>query len=450
MLSAAGWLSPEGPFPGPSPEGPFPGPAGRARVAEMMLLSAALQAVLALFLGHAYDMPIFAATGYLAGSGQNPYVARDLSGVFHSAGFAGLTSIGYPPAWPLLLGALYRLSYALLPDLMLYRLAIKLPVIAANIALALTALRLCVSNGAGRRQARDAFLFILFNPFLLYATAAWGQFDTAVSLFCLLALALLSGGRLFWSAIILALGISLKPIALPLLPLCVLFAGKGSARRAAGYAALAGAALALFCVAPFPLLGWSPQVILRGWNAHVSVAGGLTWLTFLELATGGYALPPALRFLGFLWLPALAAGVVLIRPAGRAFLDLLAWSLRLCLLFFLTRSWLSEPNVALVLPMAAVLAATGRLEGTSFHLLWICPLVFTLFNASLPQVLAPAWPGAMQVMSAIDERARTARLVLRCVSVIPWLAVGWSIVLAPRAQATMRKEHNESKAPASF
>ncbi len=415
-----------------APETSIQGPGWPAGLAGMAVLSAAVQLLLAPFLGHAYDMPIFAATGYLAGTGFNPYVARDLSGVFHSPAFARLTSIGYPPVWPLILGGIYRLSYALLPNLMLYRLAIKLPVIAANVALALTVGRLCAQCGVSEPGARSASLFILFNPLLLYATAAWGQFDTVVSLLCLLALVLLGRGKLAASAIVLALGVSLKPIALPLLPVCALFAGNGKARRVAGYASLAAGALALFCIAPFPLFGWSPQVILRGWNAHVSVAGGLTWLTFLELATGGYALPPALRFLGFLWLPALAAGTVLIRPEGRAPSDLLLWSLRLCMLFFLTRSWLSEPNVALVLPMAAVLAATGTLHQRTFHLLWICPLVFTLFNASLPQVLAPAWPGAMQVMAAIDEKARTARLVLRSISVIPWLAAGWSIVLAPR------------------
>jgi hypothetical protein len=47
-----------------------------------------------------------------------------------------MTSVGYPPPWPLALGILYRSVYALLPNLMVYNLAIKIPVIVANICLA--------------------------------------------------------------------------------------------------------------------------------------------------------------------------------------------------------------------------------------------------------------------------------------------------------------------------
>jgi uncharacterized membrane protein len=412
----------------------------RKDAAGWIMASVVTQVMLGLFLGHAYDMTIFAATGFLVGTGQNPYVARDLSGVFHSSAFTGLTSIGYPPPWPLLLGGIYRVSYALLPNPLLYRLAIKLPVIASNAALALAVERLCASGGASGRDAHRAFLLMLFNPLLLYSTAAWGQFDSVVALVCLLALVLLLGKRLFLSAVVLALGISLKPVALPLLPVSVLFAARGSTRGAVGYAALCAACLALFSGAPFPLLGWSPQVILRGWDAHVSVAGGLTWLTFLELATGTYALSPALRFLGFLWLPALLAGAVLIRPTGGNRGDLLVVSLRLTLLFFLTRSWLSEPNVVMILPLAAVAWATGCLDRRLFHLLWICPLVFTLFNASVPQVLAPSWPAAMEVMARVDEKARAARLVLRCASVVPWLVIGWMVVGGHRTALAPKRE----------
>jgi hypothetical protein len=394
----------------------------------LILLSVAVQVPLALFLGHAYDLPIFMATGFLAGTGRNPYVAQDLSGVFHSRLFSGLTSIGYPPPWPLVLGGMYQMSYARLPSLILYSFALKAPVIAANIGLALMVGSLSASAGAGKRASRGAVLFILFNPLLLYTTAAWGQFDTVVAFFALLTLSLLHRGKILASAVSLALCVSLKPIALPLLPLCALYAGRGSACLSIGYAAVCAAALALFSVVPFVLLGWSPQVILQGWNAHVAVAGGLSWLTFVELATGSVTLPPPFRFLGFLWLPALVAGVFLTRPHGRTFAELLRWSLRLILLFFLTRAWLSEPNVALVLPVAAILAATGGLDTRTLHALWIIPLVFTFFNASIPQVVAPAWPGAVQIMAALDERARSARLILRCFATVPWLVVGWRTV----------------------
>ena len=102
----------------------------------ILFLSVVLQLTLGVFFGHAYDMRIFMATGYLVGSGQNPYVAQDLSAVFQNISFQGMTSVGYPPPWPLVLGVLYRSVYALIPNLMVYNLVIKIPAIAANIGLA--------------------------------------------------------------------------------------------------------------------------------------------------------------------------------------------------------------------------------------------------------------------------------------------------------------------------
>ena len=47
-------------------------------------------------------------TGYLVGTGQNPYVPQNLTAVFHHVYFDVRSTIGYPPPWPLVLGLLYR------------------------------------------------------------------------------------------------------------------------------------------------------------------------------------------------------------------------------------------------------------------------------------------------------------------------------------------------------
>src|SRR5512143_2663854 len=91
--------------------------------------SVLLQIALALFFGDAYDMRIFMATGYLVGTGQNPYIAQDLSAVFHNSAFQGITSFGYPPPWSMVLGFIYLGSYKIIPHFLLYNLAIKLPII---------------------------------------------------------------------------------------------------------------------------------------------------------------------------------------------------------------------------------------------------------------------------------------------------------------------------------
>ncbi len=85
---------------------------------RVLLLSILLQLALGLLFGHANDTRIFMATGYLVGSGHDPYVALNLSRVFHHAGFSVIASVGYPPPWPLLLGLIYRGVYAVVPQLL--------------------------------------------------------------------------------------------------------------------------------------------------------------------------------------------------------------------------------------------------------------------------------------------------------------------------------------------
>ncbi len=406
-----------------------------------VLLSITLQVPLAIFLGHLYDTRIFMATGYLVGTGLNPYLPRDLSAVFQSPQWSGLTSIGYPPPWALLLGLAYRASYAVIGNLHLYNLAIKAPVIAANVGLAFAVQRIAARIGAAVTVQRRAMLFMLFNPLLLYTTAAWGQFDSAVALCAVTGMYLLHRQKPLSAAALLALAVSLKPTALPLIPLALLDAlmrrDRGLFRLILGLLA----ALAAFCIAPFAIFGWDPGIILKNWSAHSLMAGGMSWLTFFELLFGTTTIPAPLRILGFLWVPALAIGVIVLRPRMNEGLpELLQRSLGILLVLFLSRAWLSEPNVDLLLPFAVLLCASGRIRLTRLHALWLIPLVFTVFNASAPQLLFLVWPEALTLFSALDEKVRVIRLLARCVTVVPWLVLGWRLILDGRLRAGTRPE----------
>ena len=189
----------------------------------ILLLSILLQLALGLFFGHAYDMRIFMATGYLVGTGVNPYIAQDLTSVFQNNSFRGMTSVGYPPPWPLVLGLIYRSSYSLTHSLMIYNLVIKLPTIIANICLAYLVAEILTNLGAEGKVVRRAWIFMLVCPFMLYFGVAWGQFDAIVVLLSLLSLVYLDSGSLPISAVMLALGMALKPIALPLFPIALLY-----------------------------------------------------------------------------------------------------------------------------------------------------------------------------------------------------------------------------------
>ena len=54
---------------------------------RILLGSILLQLALAVALGHSYDTRIFMAAGYLVGNGLSPYVAQDLTAVFHHVSF---------------------------------------------------------------------------------------------------------------------------------------------------------------------------------------------------------------------------------------------------------------------------------------------------------------------------------------------------------------------------
>jgi hypothetical protein len=64
---------------------------------RILVLSIAIQIVVGILFGHIYDMRIFMAAGHQVAAGQNPYLPQDLSPVFDDPGFAGITTVGYPP-----------------------------------------------------------------------------------------------------------------------------------------------------------------------------------------------------------------------------------------------------------------------------------------------------------------------------------------------------------------
>lgn len=411
---------------------------------RVLLLSIVLQLALALLLGHSYDTRIFMGTGYLVGSGQNPYLPQDLTPVFHHIYFTSLTTIGYPPPWPLVLGLLYRLSYALTHDLLVYNLAIKLPVVAANIGLAYLTAAVLQDRGAPVAVARKAWAFLLLNPFLLYFGAAWGQIDSIVALFSLLALVLLFAQRRGSSALLLALAVSVKPTALPIVLVAVVFLWRGSARRAVRYAAVFAGGVFLFCVAPFLVLRWSPELITQRWNAQFITNGALSPMTVIRVLRDPLVLTGRWWLVGMIWVPALALGLLALRRADGSFEDLLKKSTGLVLIFFLTRAWLSEPNVILVLPMVLILTSLGRLDRRALTAVWVLPLAFTVCNSSPLQLLFVTFPQTMQNALDATGRYHVVALVARAVLVIGWQIAGWSIVVACLRRNAVRARESDN------
>jgi hypothetical protein len=182
-------------------------------------------------------------------------------------------------------------------------------------------------------------------------------------------------------------------------------------------------------VGPFAILEWDPTPILQHWNAQFSVGGGLSFMTFLELVEGSYQLPGLWWLLGMLWVPALGVAAFILKPDGRGLLTLLKKSTALIMVFFLIRTWLSEPNLILVLPMILILTCLEELDPRLLTAVWVLALIYSIFNTSMFQLLFPSLPVLMDRLLKLSDVLRTARLVIRITVVIPWLMVGSWIVI---------------------
>ena len=79
------------------------------------------------------------------------------------------------------------------------------------------------------------------------------------------------------------------------------------------------------------------------------------------------------------------------------FMDLLRKSTGMILIFFLTRTWLSEPNIILILPFVLILTSIGELDGLALAAVWILPLVFTFSIPRPPSFSSPVFPRSWQV-----------------------------------------------------
>ena len=236
----------------------------------------------------------------------------------------------------------------------------KLPVVAATVVLAgLPVAALLRDLGQSPATARKAYAWLLLNPLVLLTGAAWGQIDVIATCVAFVGLLALRAGRRDSSALLLALAACIKPIALPLLPAALIHMARRSRLAALRYGLLWLGGIAVFYVLPFFALGWSRAPLEENLNRHFIMAGTMSVTTVAR-----HVRELLILLAGHWWLlgvlnPALAIAVVLARRSGEGFDDLLRTALA-CALVVLTRTWLAEPNVVLVLPFALVLGGATR------------------------------------------------------------------------------------------
>lgn len=394
------------------------------------LVSVAVQVPLAMFLGQAYDQTSFLDAGFLVNQGLNPYLPHVVT-VFSPLMVGINPIIGDPPLWPLLLGAIYRITYNVVPNIFLYNFATKIPVIASNVGLAYFTRNILRQQGASEGKIRFAWLFLLFNPFVLLTSAAWGQFDALIALLCVVSLYLLSRGMIKGSTILLSLSVALKPVAFPLLALPLLFSPTKNWRKMVQYIVVSAVAIVSLWILPFYLFGWTLPASNGQITSFFTRAGGMTPFDIVEILSDTVTIPNGFAVLGYIWIPALLLCYYLVyRDPPETFIDLTQKGLGIMLVFFLTYSWLSEPYIIAVLALALFALPLPKLNFRNFHFLWIIALIFMVLTTNFTQLFYLISPQSL-VSSALQiyDNIRSWVLIARFFVVVAWQVFAWMLAL---------------------
>lgn len=363
----------------------------------------------------------------------------DVSRVFGARLFPDpVPGIGYPPPWSLVLALSYLFSYNLFSNLIFYNLATKVPIVIGNILLAVLTGRIVLSEMSDLSLSNGATRFMLFNPYLIYTTAIWGQFDTASALLMLLAMFAVTRGKSYLSAAALGGAIALKLIPAIVLPLLVLYERRrtgwiGALRYTISVVVVIGLSLVPF------LVGWSINPVLDGWNVHFVRIGAFSPMSIvLLLGTDRAAGGP--EILGYLWIPcSVLIYCVLSKKRVSLPSDLILGALALIMTLCLTRAWVSEQNVNFVLPLlllATVLQPWPRKWVTAT---WLLPIIFTFFHYFPLQMLFLVVPEStigtaylhlldLVHAASLDQLRPDLASIVRISITLAWLVVGLALV----------------------
>lgn len=358
---------------------------------KWILVGLAARLLIAPFLGHYYDDSAFMVVGAAVAHGLSPYGIYKVWDYFPNINYLlygnlqGYSyGVGYPPFWGLLLGGLYSVSYPLTHNFYVYNLALKLPIIAGDLAFALllqkVVLRVTGDAATGRKAATIWFL----NPFVIVVGVVWGQFDVLPLTFILASLYLLYIGRWQWSAIALALSNEFKPIGLVLVPILFVYAWRVKSLRRAFYFSFL--TLGVFLGITYSILlglGWPLTNFTASQTYQVSGAlgGGTLYLPYVAYYFFVHGVDPTsfTPILGILWLPAIAAVMLLYmyREKRATFSSLVFWSILSVAVSYAARTFVDETQF--LIPLSLVLVFAVCLKPPSHREFFILTGIMTAF-----------------------------------------------------------------------
>lgn len=169
----------------------------RSPVFWILLFGTLLRLALAPVTEDPWDLRVWKLVGEAMDGGQSPYAIES------ELPFA------YPPLWSIFCWLGY-VAFKLSGSQWVFNLALKLPLILADLACALLLWRLVLRVSASRRTALTVMAAYFLNPIAIAVSSLWGMFDALPALLVLVSILLLADGRDVCSGLVLGVSAGFK------------------------------------------------------------------------------------------------------------------------------------------------------------------------------------------------------------------------------------------------
>ncbi len=236
-------------------------------LARIIVLGLAVRVALAPFTANPWDVKVWTDVGYKTLiQGANIY-QTPVDGSWAWGYYA------YPPGWLMWC----TVSYMFASDPHLHALVLKLPIIAADLAIACCIYRALKDVTGSKRGSLSACSLFLFNPFTIAISSVWGTFDAIPALLTFISAFSLYKKRVTTSAFTLGLGILFKIYPLFLLPVFLLYAFRHVEKGWRHAATLLGISCGVPALLSLPFILEDPRSYFQAFLAHTQPTG---WLSY--------------------------------------------------------------------------------------------------------------------------------------------------------------------------
>ncbi len=301
----------------------------------------------------------------------------------------------------------------LVPD-PIFNLLVKTPFLISDMIAAVLIYKIIHEITNERRTAERGAAMWMWNPLLIWISAAWGMFDTIPALLTLSALYLLVKNRLTASALSLSTAIAYKlyPLVLVIPTFMYLRKRRLSLHRQVKYVAVLGLSLMLLLLPSY----YSPAemfIAARG-TATVEYAGatgeGLTyWISTIIIPVSPTSAIAASILIGLVLL-ALVTYAFSKRKIEEPLIDLASIQLAFIIVIYLSYRIISPQFIIWALPFLTLLTTCHKIDEISYRTTTFLAFLYSITSCLLPLYMLPLSPWIGKILAAIMTVVKPMRI----------------------------------------